>query len=231
MIWVKRCWQFLKKMFRKLFMPQRTSGESEHPAEVQNPENGNEITSWKPAEKILPSSSSEKIERPDMHGAVEESASISAAAVTEVSPTLEELLANKVLDGINPQLHEFIQDRIEQIREAEGDDIQWGIKAVDFMDELRMMEKSYSAKDKEAADFISGVIRKKCASLKIELIDHDEWTPAEQRALSVTRTHNAGNARILSKGATGLRHDGRLIRKQEVILELPEQKGDEKYVG
>ena len=226
----KRCCEFLKKMFRKLFMPQRTSGKSEHPAEVQKPENGNEITSWKPAEKILPSSSSEKFERPDMHGAAEESASISAVAVTEVFFTHEWLLANKVLDGINPQLHEFIQDRIEQIREAEGDDIQWCIETVDFMDELRMMEPSYSTRDKEAADFISGVIRKKCASLKIELIDHDEWTPTEQRALSLTRTPNADKARILRKGATGLRREGELIRKQEVILELPEQKGDEKYV-
>ena len=131
---------------------------------------------------------------------------------------------------VNADLRSLIEDRKEQLQKIEDDTDLWSIAAVDFMDELRMMEKSYSEKDKDFVNHISMTIRNQLLSLNVELIDCNDWTPDKQRAISVTVNPDTQQAKILRKGATGIVINGHLIRKQEVILELPEQKGDAKYV-
>ena len=206
--------QFLKKLFR--FLEKKEVCEA--------PEKTVEVVAWEVPSVEVPSAvvtgAIESLDKENTDGSISDVSLITDEK--EVS-TFKDLLQQEKFSGINSDLYLFIQDRIEQLQETEEYDMQWIIDAVDLIDELRMMEGSFSEKDKEAVEFINSLVLEKITSHGTTLIDRDEWTPSEQRAISVTRDSNVCKEKILRKGATGLIIEGRLIRKQEVILLIPEK--------
>ncbi len=130
---------------------------------------------------------------------------------------LKELLSH--LEDEN--LKELVKDRLSEMETEESKVQSWAILGVDFLDELKLMQKSYSKADEEIIwllmqELLTSLARKDC-----ELIDEDVWTPKRQRAVRVERTLPEGAAPvILSKGRSGLIVRGELIRKQEVSVNL-----------
>lgn len=152
-----------------------------------------------------------------------EACQFDASPVVEDKPLFSEMLLREEFLGITTDLYLFIQDRTERLSELDDNDIQWIIGSVDFLDELRIMSGSYTPKDIIAVDLIRNLLLEKLTVLEAELIDSDEWNPAQQRAISVTRDENVKQETILRKGGTGIIVSGKLIRKQEVILLIPKK--------
>ena len=144
----------------------------------------------------------------------------------EATDLFYEILHGQQFLGITAELYLFIQDRAERLCESIDNDIQWIVEAVDFLDELQIMKNSYTAKDIMAVDYIRNIILAKLTALETELIDSDEWNPALQRAISVTKDAAIVQEKILRKRSSGIIVSGKLIRKQEVVLLIPQAKGE-----
>ncbi len=118
-------------------------------------------------------------------------------------------------------LRELVKDRLNDLQEEETRTQAWALALVDLLDELKLMRPSYSECDAKVVSRLAQEFERLLQGEGFTRIDLDEWNPALQRAIRVERTLPEGApAAIISKGASGLIIGGRLIRKQEVILNL-----------
>ncbi len=125
----------------------------------------------------------------------------------------------------NGNLRELIRDRITEYNSDYDDVERWALGVIDLVDEIVYMEKSYTEAEKTLMEELTQSLRDNLKSRECEVIDVDEWTPAKQRAIKVNRVLPSGSPyKIVRKGASGLIVRGRLIRKQEVIVDIPEDK-------
>ncbi len=118
-------------------------------------------------------------------------------------------------------LRELVQERLADIADEREDLERWALAIVDLLDELRLMQPSYSPQDSKAAALLRDELLRLLREQDCELIDLDDWTPSRQRALRVEHKLPEGEApRILSKETSGLIVKGSLVRKQEVSVKL-----------
>lgn len=97
----------------------------------------------------------------------------------------------------------------------------WGLRVASFLDEVSLLRLHVSPEDRREIEGILCGLREKMNSLELEIIDKDEWDAACQRAVSVARKGDAPGTRILKKIACGLAFRGKIVKKQEVSVEMP----------
>lgn len=122
-------------------------------------------------------------------------------------------------------LEELIRDRISSLSpfwkngSSKGKP-QWVCDAVDFYDELLSLAQNADSKDMTALSLLQETLLQAFKAMGIELFRESSWNPEIQRAISVEKTLPPHASPIIKEqGASGIRLDGRLLRKQEVILQ------------
>ncbi len=97
----------------------------------------------------------------------------------------------------------------------------WGLAAVDFFDELSLLAEGCEAADADVVLSLQKALPGLLALHGCKLLDESEWNPQVQRATSIDRCLSEGERpRLVRKFSSGLMVEGKLIRKQEVKLQL-----------
>jgi hypothetical protein len=93
---------------------------------------------------------------------------------------------------------------------------------VDVVDEIELMKSRASAAEQGSLSAIHDRLRDLVELSGGELIRETSWQPALQRAVKVEPAEpGQTDVRYLQTRATGLKHAGRIIRKQEVVVSQP----------
>lgn len=130
-------------------------------------------------------------------------------------------IAPKSGDGISGDWASFVADRLAETDPAtSSDETKWALGVVDFLDELKESEADASEAERAASRSLSDRLKTALCAKGFSLVDSNEWNPDKQRAVAVERKPNATETKILGKGSTGLSRNGKIIRKQEVKLEM-----------
>lgn len=115
----------------------------------------------------------------------------------------------------------LIQDRINDLNITGLSVEQWALGVVDFIDEVSGIRNGLSDRERQHLKVLVNQLKKQLAAMDCVLIDEDEWNPKKQRAITTRKTlPKEALPRITDKGATGLMIQGKLIRKQEVFIEI-----------
>lgn len=133
-------------------------------------------------------------------------------------------LVEKITD---PEIRAFLKEITERIHEEEprfGSDTSMGFieEMIDRVDDLAAMTRNHDGK--AAANLVAfrEVIIGILSSCDVEIINTASWDPTLQRAISKEPTSGITKPTILGFGSTGFRRGGQLIRKQEVVLAVPQ---------
>ena len=123
--------------------------------------------------------------------------------------------------GVSKDWSDFVRDRLDELDpSACQDDTKWALGIVDFLDELKEADAEASAVEQTKSASLRASLLSVLSYKGYEPVDSDEWNPDKQRAVSVVRNLDAAGTRILGKGSTGLSRNGKIIRKQEVKIEM-----------
>lgn len=132
------------------------------------------------------------------------------------------LLADK---RFSSETRSFLEDRLEGLVIVspmnEDGILRWGQSAVSMIDELALLRAHISDEDLRVVDFVRGCICDKMKEMNLALIDKETWDSSCQRAVSVVRSDTAVETKILKKKACGMTFKGKVIKKQEVEVEMP----------
>ena len=129
--------------------------------------------------------------------------------------------APKIDGGISQDWAEFVKERLDELDpKTNADETKWALGVVDFLDELKETDDAASSFEQTASASLRASLLSVLSSKGYEPVDSDEWNPDKQRAVSVVRNSAATGTIILGKGSTGLSRNGKIIRKQEVKIEM-----------
>lgn len=139
-----------------------------------------------------------------------------------VLPQEVEQLARELAD---PGLSSYVADQLGQLQVVEAGGAEgWIIKVVDLVDSMQELT-AYGEEDLALLSQIRNSLIDCLKEHSVELLSYEDWTPAYQRAVKVNRVLPEGSfPMIVRTFATGVMRSGRLMRKQEVELNLA--KGD-----
>lgn len=113
----------------------------------------------------------------------------------------------------------LMEDRVAEFIEDSRHRDDCALSAVDFMDELSCIESAYSEPLVASIVKMKTVILDGLQKADYEILDSDVWNPDIQRAVKISHVLEPDSfPQIAVKRATGLRCQGRLIRKQEVEI-------------
>lgn len=119
----------------------------------------------------------------------------------------------------------FLEDRLEGLvidsPMKEERVLEWGQNVVSLIDEIKLLRTRASADDLTAVDKVADCLREKMKDMNLALIDEEEWNPSCQRAVAVMRSETASKTKILNKKSCGMTFNGKVIKKQEVEVEMP----------
>lgn len=187
---------------------EETPEEAQAEAPVENPEE-------------TPEEAQEEAQVEAQEEAQEETPEVcdSCAQPEAVLPQELEPLARKLAD---PGLSSYVAEQLSRLQVAEAGELEgWIIKVVDLVDSLQALT-AYSEGDIALITQITNTLVECLKEYSVELISQDDWTPAYQRAVKVNRILPEGSFPVIVRTfATGIIHSGRLMRKQEVELNLP----------
>jgi len=143
----------------------------------------------------------------------------------ESSPAVERLAAVK-LRIADSDLREFMEDIIVRVREASpdfGKETPLGFieETVDRMDDLRAILKNHQGQAAKDVEMFRKTLAEVLSDCAVELIHSDQWDPTTQRAIAKEPAPGIESPSILRFGSTGIRRNGQLVRKQEVVLGVP----------
>ena len=106
--------------------------------------------------------------------------------------------------------------------ESPAESIQLLLGIVDAIDEMELMKMRVTSAEDGGLLAIQDRLRDLIELSGGELIRETSWQPALQRAVKVEPAESGQTeVRVLQTLATGLKHAGRIIRKQEVIISQP----------
>lgn len=109
-----------------------------------------------------------------------------------------------------------------QSTESSGEFLQLMLGIVDAVDEIELMKSRASAAEQVSQSAIQERLRDLIELSGGELICETSWNSAVQRAVKVEPAESGQiEVRFLQTRSTGLKHAGRIIRKQEVIISQP----------
>ena len=127
-------------------------------------------------------------------------------------------------EGISQEWREFVSERLVELNPQQNmDEVIWALGVVDFLDELKESEVEASSGEQDISVSLCRELLNVLSSKGFAVVDSETWNPDLQRAVVVVRKSDATETKILGKGSTGLSRDGKIIRKQEVKIEM---KGD-----
>ena len=140
-------------------------------------------------------------------------------------PSSERLgeLASQVAD---PEIKDFLQELVDLVRELEPeigpelpmDSIE---ELVDRFDDLRLLGENHREDAGVIGDFRQILIEILSAA-EAEPIHSEKWNSSLQRAIAKEPRSDVEAPSILRFGSSGIRRHGKLLRKQEVVLAIPE---------
>ena len=124
-------------------------------------------------------------------------------------------------NGVSDAWSDFVNDRLSELDpRTNTDETKWALGVVDFLDELKDAEADASSEEQAESASLRTSLLAILSSKGFSLVDSDEWNPDKQRAVAVVRKPDTAEPKILGKGSTGLARDGKIIRKQEVKIEM-----------
>lgn len=121
----------------------------------------------------------------------------------------------KLSDGIQ----RFLKERILEMEGATGDE--YGLKRIDLYAELENIMENADGAERDSLSNLRQGILEEVSEAGFEILNDGTWNPELQRAVVVTQGDCEKEIRILKTVAVGLKHNGRLIRKQEVSIITP----------
>jgi molecular chaperone GrpE (heat shock protein) len=170
----------------------------------------------------IPTSSSPKVVDVDSEIEARDNApTLSEADIKK--PSLEEL-ALKIADADLRDCLIEITGRIHNEDPNFGSETSLGFieEMVDRVDDLAAMTTNQDGQAAAALVSFRETIASILSACGAELIHSADWDPALQRAIAKEVTPGITVPSILRFGSTGFRRHGQLIRKQEVVLAVPE---------
>lgn len=152
-----------------------------------------------------------------------ETAVIESREDSASSHTLGRIAANVASTDIK----EFMDGIVARIRETgpmpETDpSITFIEEIVDRMDDLALIKRRANSDDLNKIDQFAATLTEMLKTGGIELLQSANWNPEIQRALSKTPRAGILEPTIESYGSTGFTRHSQLIRKQEVMLVIPQ---------
>ncbi len=128
----------------------------------------------------------------------------------------------KVTDeGVSQEWGEFVTERLEELRPQQGiEESKWALGVVDFLDELKESESEASTAERNISVSLQRELLDILSKRGFAVLDSETWNPDLQRAVAVVRKPDVIKTTILKKGSTGLSRNGKIIRKQEVKIEM-----------
>lgn len=140
----------------------------------------------------------------------------------ENSPATPEEITKLAEAAQNEDLAALLRSRMEDF-EDEDSESEKAMILVGLLDEIQILTPSAKPADTQLLARCAETARQILRSMEAEAIDDDAWTPEHQRAIKVLRDLPAGSPpQIAEKVASGLILHGRIHRKQEVVLRMPE---------
>ena len=134
-------------------------------------------------------------------------------AASEAPLSLALKLEQPALSPASPKTEQSAQ-------EPQFDQLMLGI--IDAIDEIELMKSDSPEEASRGLALVQGRLEDRITLANGELIRETMWQPALQRAVKVEPAEQGQTeVRVLRSRATGLKHQGRLIRKQEVVISQP----------
>lgn len=93
---------------------------------------------------------------------------------------------------------------------------------VDRLDDLRAIQSNHQEPTTNLLKSYTEILTAVLNECKAELIYSADWDPAIQRAIAKEPTAGIESPSILRHCSSGIRRNGEIIRKQEVVLSVPE---------
>ena len=123
--------------------------------------------------------------------------------------------------GVSEGWVEFVEERLYELSASwNAEEPKCALGVVDFLDELRESYATDSPDEQSSSEAIQRALKDILYSNGYTILDSDEWNPETQRAVAVAHKPDATGTKILGKGSSGLARNGKLIRKQEVKVEM-----------
>lgn len=124
-------------------------------------------------------------------------------------------------EGVSQEWGEFVTERLEELRPQQDIyESKWALGIVDFLDELKESESEASSTERALSTSLRHELLDILSKRGFAIVDSETWNPDLQRAVAVVRKPDAIKTTILKKGSTGLSRNGKIIRKQEVKIEM-----------
>ena len=124
-------------------------------------------------------------------------------------------------EGISQEWREFVAERLNELDPRQNiDETKWALGVVDFLDELKESELEAFSAERAISTSLHHELLDVLSSKGFAVVESEAWNPDLQRAVAVVRKPDATETKILGKGATGLARNGKIIRKQEVKIEM-----------
>ena len=124
-------------------------------------------------------------------------------------------------EGVSQGWREFVTERLEELRPQQNiEESKWALGVVDFLDELKESESEESTAERNISVSLQRELLDILSTRGFAVLDSETWNPDLQRAVAVVRKPDAIKTTILKKGSTGLSRNGKIIRKQEVKIEM-----------
>ena len=128
---------------------------------------------------------------------------------------------NVMREGVSQEWGEFVTERLEELRPQQGiEESKWALGVVDFLDELKESESEASTAERNISVSLQRELLDILSKRGFAVLDSETWNPDLQRAVAVVRKPDVIKTTILKKGSTGLSRNGKIIRKQEVKIEM-----------
>lgn len=183
-----------------------TEGATEKPAETKRGENSIAGFTETPEEKI-----SEILEK---------------SQIDETLPVSDRLTT--LADGISDSdVQNFLRDIAKTVQETgpcfDAETPHGFIEEmVDRLDDLQAIEKNQSGQTAEKIRSFRNSLIGILSDCGVALIHSDHWDASLQRAIAKEITPGIDAPTILRYGSSGIHRHGQLLRKQEVVLAVPE---------
>jgi len=134
-----------------------------------------------------------------------------------------EEVSTGMLDGIKMErlvdgFRELVENRVSVLRSIGNDEDEWGVKAVDFYDELQHLVDSSSEEERHVLDAILSRIESELDAKGFVRIKLSEWNPEFQNAVVVTQGECAEGIKVIDTISSGVKRNGQILRKQEVSI-------------
>ena len=113
---------------------------------------------------------------------------------------------------------ELVKSRVALLESIEYGKDDWGIKAVDFHDELLRLVESAEETERPVLLAILSRLGSELSDNGFELIKLLDWDPELQDAVVVTTGGNSGGVKVIDTISSGVKRRGSILRKQEVSI-------------